>query len=89
MYAKDPKKLSSFIIGGGQERGLRAGTESISALSIFSSSVLQLNKYKTNFVFATHLHELCNIEEITHGTNADPNLISVEKVIETINKLKS
>ena len=30
-----------------------------------------------------------NIEEITHGTNADPNLISVEKVIETINKLKS
>ena len=30
-----------------------------------------------------------NIEEITHGTNADPNLISVEKVVETINKLKS
>jgi len=30
-----------------------------------------------------------NIEEITHGTNADPNLISVEKVIETINKLKN
>ena len=30
-----------------------------------------------------------NIEEITHGTNADPNLISVEKVIETINNLKS
>jgi len=29
-----------------------------------------------------------SIEEITHGTNADPNLISVEKVIETINKLK-
>ena len=29
-----------------------------------------------------------NIEEITHGTNADPNLISVEKVVETINKLK-
>ena len=30
-----------------------------------------------------------NIEEITHGTNADPNLISVEKVIETINNLKN
>ncbi len=30
-----------------------------------------------------------NIEEITHGTNADPNLISVKRVIETINKLKS
>ena len=30
-----------------------------------------------------------SIEEITHGTNADPNLISVKKVIETINKLKN
>ena len=30
-----------------------------------------------------------NIENITHGTNADPNLISVERVIETINKLKN
>jgi len=30
-----------------------------------------------------------NIEEITHGTNADPNLISVERVIETINNLKN
>ena len=29
-----------------------------------------------------------SIEEITHGTNADPNLISVERVIKTINKLK-
>ena len=33
LYAKDPKKLSSLIIGGGQERGLRAGTESISAIA--------------------------------------------------------
>ena len=30
-----------------------------------------------------------NIENITHGTNANPNLISVERVIETINKLKN
>lgn len=29
-----------------------------------------------------------SIEEITHGTNADPNLISVGRVIKTINKLK-
>ena len=33
LYVKDPKKLSSLIIGGGQERGLRAGTESISAIA--------------------------------------------------------
>ena len=30
-----------------------------------------------------------DIEEITHGTNADPNLISVKKIIETINLLKN
>tara|TARA_B100000575_G_scaffold161459_1_gene129016 strand:- start:712 stop:1650 length:939 start_codon:yes stop_codon:yes gene_type:complete len=30
-----------------------------------------------------------NINEITHGTSADPNLISVNEVIETINKLKN
>ena len=30
-----------------------------------------------------------NIAEITHGTNADPNLISVEEVIKNINYLKN
>ena len=30
-----------------------------------------------------------NIEEITHGTNADPNLITVEEIIKTINRFKN
>jgi hypothetical protein len=30
-----------------------------------------------------------NIDEITHGTNADPNLITVEEVIETINQFRN
>ena len=30
-----------------------------------------------------------NIDEITHGTNADPNLITVEEVIKTINQLRN
>ena len=29
-----------------------------------------------------------NIDEITHGTNADPNLISVSEVMNAINKFK-
>ena len=29
------------------------------------------------------------IDEITHGTNADPNLITVEEVIKTINQLRN
>ena len=44
---------------------LCSGTESISALSIFSSSVVKLNDRKTTFIFATHLHELCKIKQVT------------------------
>jgi DNA mismatch repair protein MutS len=43
---------------------LCAGTESISALSIFSSSVIKMEERKTSFIFATHLHELCNIPRV-------------------------
>ena len=43
---------------------LCSGTESISALSIFSASVIKLHERKSSFIFATHLHELCNIQKI-------------------------
>ena len=48
---------------------LCSGTESISALSIFSASVIQLNKNNTNFIFATHLHELCKIPQVMEIEN--------------------
>lgn len=51
---------NSLILGD----ELCSGTESISALSIFSSSVIQLAKRGCHFVFATHLHELCKISRI-------------------------
>ena len=35
------------------------------------------------------LPEGYDIDEITHGSNADPNLISVNSVIEIITKLKN
>ena len=44
---------------------LCSGTESISAQSIFASSVMHLVKKKTSFIFATHLHELNKLEQIT------------------------
>jgi DNA mismatch repair protein MutS len=44
---------------------LCAGTESISALSIFSSAVVKMEERRTSFIFATHLHELCNITQVT------------------------
>ncbi len=40
------------------------GTETLSALSIVASAVIKLSKKNINFVFATHLHQLMNLEEI-------------------------
>ena len=33
LYAKEPKNMSSLIIGGGQEMGLRAGTENVACIA--------------------------------------------------------
>ena len=52
---------NSLILGD----ELCSGTESISALSIFSSSVIKLEEKGCHFVFATHLHELCKINRIS------------------------
>ena len=51
---------SSLVLGD----ELCSGTESVSALSIFASSVDYLVSKKTSFIFASHLHELCQLEEI-------------------------
>ena len=56
------RSCSNSIVLGDE---LCSGTESISALSIFSSSVVKLNEKKTTFIFATHLHELCKIKQVT------------------------
>lgn len=40
------------------------GTETLSALSIVASAVIKLAKKKINFLFATHLHQLMDLEEI-------------------------
>ncbi|WP_457561362.1 MutS-related protein [Caminibacter sp.] len=40
------------------------GTETLSALSIVASAIIKLAKKKINFIFATHLHQLMDLEEI-------------------------
>jgi DNA mismatch repair protein MutS len=45
---------------------LCSGTESVSALSIFASSVQFLVNKQSSFIFATHLHELCKLDIINH-----------------------
>ena len=68
-FAVEMSELRSILKRANENRlvlgdELCAGTESISALSIFSSSVIKMEERKTSFIFATHLHELCNIPRV-------------------------
>lgn len=44
---------------------LCSGTETISAISIFVAGIQQLHLAKSSFIFATHLHEVVDFDEMT------------------------
>jgi DNA mismatch repair protein MutS len=44
---------------------LCSGTEISSAISIFVAGITKLHQCKSSFIFATHLHEIVDYEEIT------------------------
>jgi DNA mismatch repair protein MutS len=52
---------NSLILGD----ELCSGTEILSAISIFVAGIQQLHKSKSSFIFATHLHEIVDYEEVT------------------------
>jgi len=53
------------------------GTEHISGNAIVASMILHLAKIGSNFMFATHLHELIEIDEIKNLNNVKPYHLSV------------
>ena len=52
---------NSLILGD----ELCSGTEITSAISIFVAGIQKLHNLKSSYIFATHLHEIVNYEEIT------------------------
>lgn len=48
---------------------LCSGTESVSAISIFVAGIQYLSNIKSSFLFATHLHEIVNYDEINKMPN--------------------
>lgn len=64
---------SSLVIGD----ELCSGTESVSALAIVSAGIVTLSKKLASFVFATHLHDLVNIEEVNELSNVKTFHLSV------------
>jgi DNA mismatch repair protein MutS len=51
---------NSLILGD----ELCSGTEIMSAISIFVAGIQQMHRCKSSFIFATHLHEIVDYEEI-------------------------
>jgi DNA mismatch repair protein MutS len=51
---------NSLILGD----ELCTGTETESALSIFTAGLMNLHEKKSTFLFATHFHEICRFDEI-------------------------
>jgi len=51
---------NSLILGD----ELCSGTETESALSIFTTGLIHLHQKKSTFLFATHFHEICKFDEI-------------------------
>lgn len=51
---------NSLILGD----ELCSGTESISAISIFVAGIQKLHQIQSSFIFATHIHEIVNYDEI-------------------------
>ena len=51
---------NSLVIGD----ELASGTESVSAVSIVASGIINLIELKSSFVFATHLHDLTGLQKI-------------------------
>ena len=56
---------NSLILGD----ELCSGTETLSAISIFVAGIQQLDRCKSSFIFATHLHEIVDYSEITEMKN--------------------
>ena len=69
------KRANSRSLVLGDE--LCSGTETYSAISIFAASVYKLSSNNTNFIFATHLHELCNLPIIKKINNIKINNLKV------------
>lgn len=64
---------NSLILGD----ELCSGTETLSAISIFVAGVQELNKKKSSYIFATHLHEVVNFDEIRELNNLKMKHMSV------------
>ena len=68
-FAVEMSELNAILNGSNENSlilgdELCSGTESISAISIFVAGIQELSKKNCSYIFATHLHEIVNYDEI-------------------------
>jgi DNA mismatch repair protein MutS len=64
---------NSFIIGD----EVCSGTETESALSIFTAALMELHNKRSSFIFATHFHEIVTYDEIREMTKCKMKHLAV------------
>lgn len=69
------RKSNEFSLVLGDE--LCSGTESTSAIGLFVSGMQELSELSCSFIFATHLHEIVNYDEIVSLNNVVMKHMSV------------
>ena len=90
---KNIKNLIPYLCASDMYVGNDSFGSHITSQSGKKSIVMLLDAPRAYTDYSKNYHRLVpkgfNIDEITHGTNADPNLITVEEVIKTISQFRN
>ena len=93
MSEKKIKDLIPYLCASDMYVGNDSFGSHITTQSGKKSIVLLLDSPKAYTDYSDNYYRIVpkgfDIEKLTHGSNADPNLISVNEVIKTINRFKN
>ena len=59
LYVNQNVKISPIMFGGGQEKGLRSGTQAVAMIAAFGEAVNELSDYKKNYIEIEKINTYC------------------------------
>lgn len=91
LYMSEKAKVSPIILGGGQQRGMRSGTDNVSAIAGFGAAVKEIYQdraKKNEYLYDLKKYMIQRLSELddvaVHGTHEDeksaPHIINVSFV---------
>lgn len=83
LYIRDKVKVKPIIFGGGQQKGMRSGTENVPAIA--GLGLAASNMYKNHETILNKLYELkeCFIENVLGIEDVTVNAVDLEGLIES------